>query len=203
MTAQIDPDLFFPRGAMFLTQIEGWTGRWVGAAQAFVRGGSYWTHAGICLGDGLLLEGQPGGAVVTDARRLLDGRPLLVSDDPMRRWLEANPEAYGPQTEILKRAQVADVAMTLVGTPYSYLDYLALTAVEARFPGAGALRRYVESSGHLICSALVDRVYSRSGIELFDDERYAGDVTPGDLDRWVQVARNGVHNPAERTLRNA
>jgi cell wall-associated NlpC family hydrolase len=183
-----------PVGSFVLTQIDGWTGRWVSAAQAFVRGGSQWTHAALVVGNGYMVEAQPGGAVLSPLSRL-DGRPVLASDDPIRLHLDQTifPGDLGARErhEARLRKAVADAAMSLVGTPYSFLDYVALAAWEAGIRIGGPLRRYVEDSGHLICSALVDEAYQRAGIRLFEDGRLSGDVTPGDLDRWVQVARWG------------
>jgi hypothetical protein len=79
------------------------------------------------------------------------------------------------------------------GTPYSWLDYLALAWAEWKLPGWKLLRNYVEDSGHLICSAYVDRVYSDSGIHLYTDPpRLPGDVTPGDLDLYDDQWRQSV-----------
>jgi hypothetical protein len=48
------------------------------------------------------------------------------------------------------------------------------------------VRHRVESSGHLICSALCDRAYQRAGIHLFNDpQRLPGDVMPSDLADWA------------------
>ena len=33
----------------------------------------------------------------------------------------------------------------------------------------------------MICSQLVDEAYARAGVQLFDDGRLPGDVTPADL----------------------
>ena len=209
----IPADVMFPTGSFILTEIGGWTGRWVSAAQAFVRGGSQWTHAAIVVGGGEMVEAQPGGAVLSPVSRFLDGRPFMVSDDPVRLHLDqlVLPAVLHSResAEARLRRDVATAARSLIGTPYSFADYLALAAVEAGLDRVSErLRRYVESSGHLICSALVDRAYQRAGVKLFDDGRLSGDVTPGDLDRWVQVARMGPGgmlwpgvDPRERTLR--
>lgn len=199
MHFEIPAEIPFPTGSFILTEIGGWTGRWVSGVQAFVRGGSQWTHAAVVVGGGYMVEAQPGGAVLSPVSRILD-RPFLVADDPVRLHVAQAvlPQVAGAREayEARLRSDVAVAARSLLGTPYSFLDYAALLAVELGLGKvSGALRRYVESSGHLICSALVDRAYSRAGIELFADERHAGDVTPGDLDRWVQVARSPFHLP--------
>jgi len=45
----------------------------------------------------------------------------------------------------------------------------------------GWLLDYVAGTGHIICSQLVDQCYLDAGVHLFDDGRFVGDVTPGDL----------------------
>lgn len=200
----IDPEVFYPPGSFFLGRISGWTGRWVSAAQAFTRGGSYWTHAGVVLDNGQIIQAEPGGAEIVSVETLLD-REILISDDPIQRALDLAvlPQIVGSREgrEAQFRKDVVWAARKLEGTPYSFLDYVALAAVEARLPGAQKLRGYVQESGHLICSALVDAIYRRAGIHLFDDGRLPGDVTPGDLDRWVRTARDGDLDPVKFTLR--
>lgn len=176
-----------PAGSFVLTRIAGSTGWWVGTAQAVCGMPSRWTHAGIALGDGLSLQAEPGGASIGPISRLT-GREHVVSDAPVRLALKAAWEA-GPidmRTEALLRARVVDIARTFEGCPYSFLDYAALAALHLHLPSE-ALRQYVDDSGHLICSALLDRVYDWAGMHLFDDGRYSGDVTPSDLDGWAQA----------------
>lgn len=174
-----------PIGSFFLRKIEGWSGEWIKRMQWFVRGGSDWTHAGIILGNGQFIQGEPGGAKIYPQTLLDDDRPLLISDAPIENYLEHLQQVTMvgrmSRLEVTTRAVVDSRARALEHTPYSYLDYLAIGAVEFHWPGAHLLEGYVESSNHLICSALVDRAYSWSGIHLYDDKRKAGDVTPGDL----------------------
>lgn len=170
----------YPPGAFFLTRIPGRTGWWVGLAQAICGMPSRYTHAGIVLPDDRILQAQPGGAVIAPLDSLT-GRPHIVSDAPIRIALEADPD----NTETSLRDTVVYEALNLEGTPYSFADYLALAAIHLHLPSK-ALRRYVEDSGHLICSALVDRAFREAGIHLYDDGRYPGDVTPADLDAWAQ-----------------
>ena len=178
-------------GSFFLTTIDGWTGRWVAAAQAFVRGGSKYTHAGLILDRGQILEALPGGARISQVEKLYEyqeaGKPLLVSDAPVQQWMLSKgynlSNAIGAENQ--KRAEVVTKARALEGTPYSFLDYAALAMAEWKLPGWQLVRARVESSQHLICSALVDRAYCWADIHLFDDGRLPGDVTPGDLADWA------------------
>jgi len=79
-----------------------------------------------------------------------------------------------------QRDEIASAAMRYVGTPYSFLDYLALTAHRLRINAPG-LQEYVASSKHMICSQLVDQSYADAGVHLFTDNRWPGYVTPGML----------------------
>lgn len=173
-----------------MRRIEGWTGRWVGAVQAFVRGGSNFTHAGIVLDREQIIEAEPGGAKIKPAQSLYEhADPVMVSDAPMQRWLEVQifPMVLGAdyEAEMRKRAEICGKARYLDGIGYSFLDYVALAMAEAKVPGWQLVRDRVESSQRLICSALVDRAYSWAGVHLFDDGRLPGDVTPWDLEQYV------------------
>lgn len=183
-----DPEHLLP-GSFFLRRIEGWTGRWVGAAQAFTRGGSNWTHAGLVLDNYEIIEAAPGGARIKQVEGLWDSEPVLISDAPVQRWAAENyfPEDFGFKEEAIfaKRVEICGKARFLEGTPYSFLDYAALGMAEFKVPGWQLVRNRVEDSKHLICSALVDRAYSWCGVHLFDDNRLPGDVTPWDLEQYV------------------
>jgi hypothetical protein len=176
-------------GSFFMRRIPGWTGRWVGAAQAFVRGGSNFTHAGIILDNEQIIQAQPGGAKILSAEVLYSDNPVMVSDAPVQRWVQSQifPAVLGADylAEMNKRAEIASKARFLEGIPYSFLDYVALAATEGHWPGWKHLRDRVEDSKHLICSALVDRAYLWADIHLFDDNRLAGDVTPWDLEQYA------------------
>jgi cell wall-associated NlpC family hydrolase len=168
-------------GMLFLYHGESWVSRSISSAQAFVRGGSFYSHAGLYLGDGKIIEAMPSGARICDFSPAYDHATVLWSDAPIQRAL-----ASGVVDEAELRARVVEEARKLEGTPYSYSDYLAIAAVEWKWPGWEKLRSYVASSGRLICSALVDRAFLNAGVHLFDDRRLPGDVTPGDLDRYDQ-----------------
>lgn len=81
-----------------------------------------------------------------------------------------------------ERIIIVRTADKLVGTPYSAADYFALAAKRLRLgPLVPGLKRYVASSKHMICSQLVDYCYQQAGVQLFDDGRWPGYVTPGAL----------------------
>jgi hypothetical protein len=186
---------------MFLRHTVGWQGRLISAMQAFVRGGDFWTHAGLILDGGWYIQAQPGGAKLYPVADLFDGRPLLVSDAPVQEALQRSLRLLSipghPTTsciacstdETVLRARVAHEARALEGADYSFLDYPTLGLAEwarthphsrplARL--SSWLRAYINDHGHLICSALVDRAYANAGVHLFNN-RMPGDVTPEDL----------------------
>lgn len=183
------PEELFP-GSFFMRRIGGWTGRWISGVQAFVRGGSNYTHAGLILDNGELIEAEPGGAKIKSVHALydMDSESIMVSDAPVKRWLEGKTFTYlgeAEEVEWTKRSEIALKARYLDKVPYSFLDYVALAMAEWKLPGWKLVRDRVEDSAHLICSALVDRAYSWADIHLFDDDRLAGDVTPWDLEQYV------------------
>jgi cell wall-associated NlpC family hydrolase len=125
-------------------------------------------HARLYLGDGKCVEARPGGA-------------QIVKWDPNDGGLWSTGLFH-----------ITDVDRTLIvsagyeygyaHTPYSAVDYFALVAYRLKIgllvPG---LREYVETSKHMICSQLVDKCYQDAGVQLFDDKRWNGYVTPAAL----------------------
>jgi hypothetical protein len=124
-------------------------------------------HAFVFTGDGIV-EAMPGGALYSR----LDKYPA----DTVA-WLRCPP---------LDGSAVAAAALTYVGVPYSFLDYVAIAAHRLRLPVPG-LRSYIASTGHMICSQLADSAALRGGWRLFTDGRWDGYVTPGALDHLLVV----------------
>ena len=181
----------FPPGSFFLTRQTGRVGKLVAAGQALVRGASTYTHAGIVLDDDHVLEGLPGGAVISPLEKLTKAGPLLICDRPVRDYVASHsfPDTTPGAVELWVRHRVVSAARLLEGTPYSWLDYAAIAMAEWRIPGWRLVRGRVETSQRLICSALVDRAYLWAGIELFDDGRLVGDVTPWDLAEYANAGK--------------
>jgi len=146
-------------------QITGPGGWAIRVAQAITGDWSRYTHAGIVLDDATVIGAQPGGAAIIGLDQIMDRRPLAFSKMDL--------------TEQTRAALVA-TARSLEGTPYSFLDYAALGLLAIGLKPRW-IRARVRTSGHLICSQLVDLVYTRAGVHIFDDGRDSGDVTPGDL----------------------
>jgi hypothetical protein len=125
-------------------------------------------HAFVYLGDGKLIEAEPGGARIADLTEYA-GWDIDWSTGKI------------PLTDV-QRALIVSNAKALEGVPYSFLDYFALVAYRLHiWPLDVMLKNYIKSTNHLICSQLVDLVYDLSGVHLFTDGRWEGYVTPGDL----------------------
>lgn len=157
-------------GDVGFSTIGGRTGALVNIGQSLLRDSCRFTHAWIALADGKILEAMPGGARIVDGSR----RP---------------GPAYRLPLEVSQRDSVHWDGSKLEGTPYSFADYAALAAWEWHVPGRDLLRGYVSSSGHMICSQLVDHLLCRAGFHLFTDGRLPQDVTPGDL--FYRVSESG------------
>ncbi len=178
-------------GDVGLTWITGWTGFWVSIGQWLAGDGGLWpwsriraakklirivsgkkaklprgfpTHAFTFLPEGMIFEAQPGGAVISPASRYAD-KPVLVAKLPLTDE---------------QRIRVEPVCISLLGTPYSFADYVYLGLWRLGIRPAW-LREAVRRSGHMICSQSVDKVEELIDFHLFTDQRLNQDVTPGDL----------------------
>lgn len=162
-------------GDIGLVRIRGEVGRLIRVGQ-WLNGDGYADieHAFVCVGDGQLVEAEPGGARLAALGEY--GTAAVL-------WLRCPPE-YG--------ASVAAAARSLAGTPYSAADYLALAAHRLHLPVPG-LKAYVADSHHLMCSQLADHAAALGGWHLFADGRWEGYVTPGAIRRLAEEqARGGI-----------
>jgi cell wall-associated NlpC family hydrolase len=130
-------------------------------------GFSRYSHAFVLLDDATILEAEPGGARI---------RPVEEYPAELITWSSWDLSALPGM-----RSLIVTHARLLLGTPYSFLDYFALATHRLHLSAPG-LQRYVASTGHMICSQLVDEVYRRAGLQLFADGRWPGYVTPADLE---------------------
>lgn len=124
-----------------------------------------WEHAFVSIGQGLIVEAEPGGARVAHA-----------SDHPGAYWCYGIYKLLVPGQACL----VEDAAKKYVGVPYSFLDYAALIAHRLHAPVPG-LRQYIASTGHMICSQLADQCYTDAHANIFTDHRWPGYISPMDL----------------------
>lgn len=157
-------------GDIGLTQISGYGGKLIRLGQ-WLNGDGHadYEHAFVVQkvdddGTVWIVEAMPGGAQ----------RVRNWHDPDRTRWLIC-PEPL--------RAGVASAARDYVGVPYSVADYGALALHRLHIP-TPHLKKYIETSGHMICSQLADRAAEKGGWKLFKDGRWHGDVTPGDLN-WL------------------
>lgn len=154
-------------GDIGLTQISGFGGKLIRLGQYLNGDGSGdFEHAFVYVGGNMIVEAMPGGADYTQNWH----------DWSKTHWLRCPQE---------RRGLVHLAAIGLVDTPYSYADYFALAAHRLHIPVPG-LRKYVLNSKSMICSQLADAAAYRGGWHLFKDNRWAGDVTPGDLEALYQ-----------------
>lgn len=155
------------RGDFAVVPISGFTGLGIRLGQ-WLNGDGFrdFEHAVIYLGDGQVIEAMPGGAIRASFSGEWTDRAIWSTG-----YIALTPG---------QRSGIVASALEFMGTPYSFLDYLGLAL--ARFGLRPRwLKRYIASTGHMICSQLVDQCYQDAGVQLFDDGRIPGDVTPADL----------------------
>lgn len=152
-----------PAGLIGLTHVHGEVGKFIEFGQ-WMNGDGFrsWEHAFVSLGNGLLIQAEPGGAKVAH-----------VEMYPVIHWCENIAAQYTAEQLLV----VADAAKHYIGVPYSFLDYGALAVHRLRIPVPG-LKHYVADTGHMICSQLADQAYHDAGLPLFKDGRWPGYVTP-------------------------
>lgn len=154
-------------GDIGLVRITGLTGKLVSFGQRLIGSGSYFTHAFVYVGNGMVVQVQPGGAEIVSLAEAVGNRRVAYSSILL---------------SVARREAIADYAKALEGTPYSFLDYAAIGM--RRLLRSSLLERFVGDSRHMICSQLADEAYAQAGIHLFPN-RLAGDVTPGDIARLI------------------
>ncbi|AWN05283.1 peptidase [Streptomyces phage Ibantik] len=152
-------------GDFGLTKISGLAGAFVSFGQWFVGDFAPVQHALVYVGDGMVVQAMPSGAELI---RLEDASPVVKWSTGLIHLTDE------------KREEIADEAYGLVGTPYSFLDYVSIALERLGIRPRWVLER-VAGSERLICSQLVTLAYERAGVQLFSDGRFPGDVTPGDL----------------------
>lgn len=162
-------------GDIFLVPMKGIAGPLIKIGQWLNGDGlTKYQHAGVYVGDGRTVEAYPGGAIVGELDRF-DAKKVV--------WLRC-PPAYGDA--------VATAALSMVGTPYSALDYMALALHRFHIP-APHLKAYIASKGHQICSQLADAAALKGGWHIFADGRWPGYVAPNDLGRVARSQKDGQY----------
>lgn len=161
--------------------IAGFVGGAINIGQAILLDGCRFSHVfGVVYPvghpeypDGLIVEAMPQGARFQPlADRLVPG--FAYADTGL--------------TDA-QRAMIPAIARGFVdardgkGVPYSFGTYVALALAQnpVTRPIVPGLEKIIDDRGHLICSQLFDELLTRTGATVFDDGRWRGDVTPGDL----------------------
>ncbi|BET51781.1 hypothetical protein RGQ21_67630 [Kitasatospora aureofaciens] len=156
-------------GDFGLTKIRGLAGAFVNFGQWFVGDFAPVQHALVYVGEGWVVQAMPSGAELI---RLSEASPVVKWSTDLIPMRDEDREA------------ICRAAVQLVGTPYSFLDYVSIALERLGIRPRWVLER-VASSGRLICSQLVCEAYRRAGVELFPGE-FPGDQTPGDLHRLLK-----------------
>lgn len=79
-----------------------------------------------------------------------------------------------------ERAAIPDIATLLYGTPYAWLDVVAIGLAQFGIVSRWSERRLARPD-RLFCSQLVDYAWSLAGFKAFNDGRPPQAVSPGDL----------------------
>jgi hypothetical protein len=176
-------DIFPAPGLIGLTQISGSVGAGIRLGQ-FLNGDGFslFEHAFVSLGNGQILEAEPGGARIVP----LHYRPASVYwCEHIYDLLGSKPATPGWTDTVVK------LGATYKGIKYSFLDYDALVAHRLHLPIPG-LEHFIADTGHMICSQIADDFYLKLGVEVFTDKRWTGFVTPGSLwKRDLELAKVG------------
>jgi uncharacterized protein YycO len=137
----------------------GWAARLI---QAVTR--SRYNHAFIYVGNGQVIEGRPAGAGYANLSAYPD---VLWSTVPL------NP---------LEREHIVAAAVKVIGTPYSWVDCVAIGIADlVGWRAPQSVHDRLNRRDRLMCSQLVDSCYLAAGVHLFTDGRVPGDVAPSDL----------------------
>jgi hypothetical protein len=161
-------------GTIGLSKIGGALGKAIRIGQASTGDLSPWTHAFVVVDSTRVIEARPGGAGYASLEHYMrPGEAIFLPG-----WPYLTDE---------QRARVPEVAESLVGIPYGYLDYVSLAAWRTLHLKLPLTRKRITSGGFMICSQMADALLSRLGVEVFDDGRESMDVTPGQLHlRWTE-----------------
>lgn len=168
-------------GDLGFTTIAGMVGGWVNIGQALINDACRFDHVYVVVHpighpnfpNGLIVEAMPSGARF---------HPLADRLGPGFAY------AHVDLTDV-QRAMVLAIAQGFVvarggkGVGYSFGTYLAIGLAQhgaTRWVTPG-LEHLIDDKGRLICSQLADELLLRVGYHCFDDGRWRGDVTPGDL----------------------
>lgn len=156
-----------PVGTIGLASISGNVGKGIEIGEWLNGEGFHeWEHAFVLLPGNKILEAEPGGAKIQDG---VNYAPIYWCNN-IYKLLKT------PPTDLI----LNNTADDLKGIPYSFADYAALSMHRLHLPAPG-LKKFIQTSKHEICSQLADDFYWRLGVQIFDDKRWPGYVTPASL----------------------
>lgn len=136
---------------------------WVGLLQFLIGDASRWTHAFIVLDEHTALEAHRKLGVIK--------RPLTDYDNVVYSDYELTDE---------QRQLIVESAEEFLGSPYSWLSYVAIGLMHFGKCPNWMTRKIINSHAY-ICSQLVYLTYEKAGVELFGPDYSWINVTPGDL----------------------
>lgn len=157
-------------GDIGLSSSHSLIGRLVRLAQNIIGDDSLYTHCYIVLHDGNIIEAMPG-------KRGARFGKVADYPDAVYSTFNLTPD---------QRDSICEAAIRLEGTPYSFLDYVAI-ALQKWLPGSGMFKwvdNRVKRSDRAICSQLCGMGYRNGGVGLGEPAQY---MTPGDIARLVLV----------------
>ncbi len=161
-----------PQPADFiLVHIPGDAGRLIQVLQALNGTFTDYEHVALNIGQGAVIEMANGGIQL--AR-------LDKYDNVPHRWSTGLIPGLTDQ----ERFDIVEAGQRYLAQHigYSWEDYGALAARRLHIPAPG-LRRYIESTGHMICSQLIAATYRDGGHPLYP--YWTGYTTPGDLNQLL------------------
>jgi hypothetical protein len=151
-------------GTPLLSRTDGWQGELIWLLQVMNGVKSPWTHVALMVDDGLVFEAQYSGCKLT----------------PWNEWMRHRPWVPVPVSLTDdERFDVCDEARGRLGTGYNWDGWFYLAAYRLRLPLTKRLIERMSQHGKLICSQVVDDIFRRVGVPLFNDQRLIYDVVPG------------------------
>ena len=166
-------------GDVGLVEISGSVGSLIRFGQ-WLNGDGFanYEHAFVYIGDGNIIEAQPGGAIQTNLSKY-DGRPIFWSTNLINLTAQ-------------QRVGIVAIAKGQIGTPYSFLDYFAMATKRFHLPLPWVTARVLNSK-HLICSQLCAKDYEEVGSKISNKPAYL--TSPGRIRDYLlslekQLARS-------------
>lgn len=165
-------------GDYLVFETNGWAADWIRIGSALAGNWSRENHAAIYVGNGMIVEAQPRGAVLS---------PLSNYPEDTYSWSRMELTEGERRSIVGVRGTVRQPgsgALGMIGTPYNWWSIAAfgLAAVGIR---VGFIEDRAKSRADLVCSQLVGWAYSDVGIRLGDMDPWH--ITPGILADLIET----------------